>query len=242
MTESVRLAKHLAEMLPCSRREAELYIEGGWVRVDGRPAEEPGLRIRAGQVVTLEPGARLEDIKPVTILLHKPAGYDADNDGPQPALALLQPENLAPGDRCGLRFLKKYQRGQTMATPLESAASGLIVFSQEHGIIRKLVDEAKLVEQEYIVEVQGKLASDGLALLNHGLYWKGKPLPPIKVSWQSETRLRFALKTPPPGLIDHMCYKVGLDIVAMKRIRIGRMPMAGLQPGQWRYRLGYERF
>jgi 23S rRNA pseudouridine2604 synthase len=39
-----------------------------------------------------------------------------------------------------------------------------------------------------------------------------------------------------------MCEQVGLRLVALKRIRIGRLPMAGLQPGQWRYLQPGERF
>ena len=39
MTEPVRLSKRVADMVPCSRREAEQYIEGGWVRVDGQVVE-----------------------------------------------------------------------------------------------------------------------------------------------------------------------------------------------------------
>ena len=45
MNEPIRLAKRLAEMLPCSRREAEQYIEGGWVKVDGVVIEEPQFRV-----------------------------------------------------------------------------------------------------------------------------------------------------------------------------------------------------
>ena len=41
----VRLAKRVAELVPCSRREAEQYIEGGWVRVDGSVVEEPQFRV-----------------------------------------------------------------------------------------------------------------------------------------------------------------------------------------------------
>ena len=104
------------------------------------------------------------------------------------------------------------------------------------------VDDAAKIEQEYIVEVRGDIIPDGLQLLNHGLKFSGKPLPPVKISWQNETRLRFPLKAPPRGLIAHMCEKVGLEIVSMKRIRLGRVPMAGLPAGQWRYLLGYERF
>jgi 23S rRNA pseudouridine2604 synthase len=109
-------------------------------------------------------------------------------------------------------------------------------------VARKLIDDAAKIEHEYIVEVTGDLVPDGLALLNHGLSFNGKPLPPIKVSWQNETHLRFALKGGQPGQIEHMCKMVGLKRVGMKRMRIGRVPMAGLQVGQWRYLLGYERF
>ena len=69
-----------------------------------------------------------------------------------------------------------------------------------------------------------------------------KALPPIKVSWQNENRLRFAVKNPRPGQIEHMCKMVGLDVVSMKRIRIGRIAMASLPLGEWRYLQDHERF
>ncbi len=240
MTESVRLAKHLADMLGCSRRQAEQYIEGGWVRVDGLLVEEPGFRVAQDQQVELAADARPEEVNPVTFLVHKPAGL-ALHDGAA-ALESLGLAARAPDDRSGQRFLKKHLSGLVLATPLEPQASGLVVLSQEYGILRKLRDDAHLVEHEYIVEVAGTAAPDALARLGHGLSWQGRPLAPIKVSWQNETRLRFALKTPPAGLIAHMCGEVGLQALSIKRIRIGRLPMAGLPAGQWRYRLGYERF
>ncbi|MES2538832.1 MAG: rRNA pseudouridine synthase [Pseudomonadota bacterium] len=247
MTESIRLAKRVADSVPCSRREAEQYIEGGWVRVDGEVIEEPGFRVAPGQKVELMPDATMTAVEPVTIVLHKPVGVDT---GPASGLVaegnaawqFLTPGNRAADDRSPNRFLKRHVTGLTLTGPLETGASGLLVFTQDWRIVRKLIDDAARVEQEYIVEVSGNLAPDGLALLNHGLSFSGKALAPIKVSWQNETRLRFALKTPPRGLIEHMCGKVGLTVVAMKRIRTGRLPMAALAPGQWRYLLGYEQF
>jgi 23S rRNA pseudouridine2604 synthase len=126
--------------------------------------------------------------------------------------------------------------------PLGTDTCGLIVFTQEYGIARKLTDDSAKIEQEYVVEVVGELSASGLKQLNHGLSWRGAPVAPMKVSWQSDTRLRFALKNPQPGLIADMCRQVGLTVVSIKRIRIGRLPMAGLPSGQWRYLLGYERF
>jgi len=237
MTESVRLAKRVADLVSCSRREAEQYVEGGWVTVDGVVVEESRAPVLPSQTVALLPDATLTPVEPVTLLLHKPAGFDADA-----VLQLITVENLMAEDRSGKQFLKRHVARQTLTDRLENDASGLMVLTQDWRIVRKLVQDAPKVEYEYVVEVSGELAPEGLALLKHGLTFSGKPLPPIKVSWQNETHLRFALKTPPRGLIQHMCEKVGLTVVSMKRLRIGRLSLAGLPQGQWRYLLGYERF
>jgi 23S rRNA pseudouridine2604 synthase len=241
MTEAIRLAKRVVDLAACSRREAEIYIEGGWVRVDGETVEEPGYKVQPGQIVELLPQATLAPAAPVTIVLHKPAGLalTAIEDN---LSQYIDSASRAADDRSGLQFLKRHLTGLQMVTPLETGASGLLVFSQDWQIKRKLVDDAARIEHEYIVEVSGDLTADGLALLNHGLSWNNKPLPPIKVSRQNETRLRFALKTPDRGLIEHMCIKVDLTLISMRRIRIGRLPMANLPVGKWRYLLGYERF
>ena len=240
---TVRLAKRLADTLPCSRREAEMYIEGGWVSVDGQVVEEAGARIGPGQQIELSAQARMEEVPLVTILLHKPAGFNAGVVGAgMPALACLTPDTMVQSGQGGQRFLKRHVAGLTLTNPLDTTASGLVVFTQDFRVARKLVDEAAKVEQEFIVEVSGAIAPNGLALLNHGLPWNGKPLAPVKVSWQNETKLRFALKGVQPGQIVHMCRMVGLTVVAQKRIRIGRISMAALPLGQWRYLQEFERF
>lgn len=237
MTESIRLSKRLAEQIACSRTEAEQYIEGGWVQVDGMVVEEAGFRILPHQQVEVAPEASLEAILPVTILLNKRPGDDINT-----ALRSIAADNMTAGDRSGLRFLKRHLVDLKIADPLELKAGGLLVFTQDWRMARKLIDDAAKVEHEYIAEVSGNIAPDGLALLNHGLSFNGRALAPVKVSWQNETRLRFALKGGKPFQITHACEQVGLHVVALKRIRIGRLPMAGLPEGQWRYLLGYERF
>jgi 23S rRNA pseudouridine2604 synthase len=234
MTNPVRLAKRLAELVPCSRREAELYIAGGWVLVEGQVVEEPQFMV-SQQKIELHPDAKLTPIESVTILFHQPA--DADFT-PQ----MLCADTHAVDDHSGIRILKHHFAHLTQCLPLEMNASGLLVFTQDFRVSRKLNDDAATTEQEYVVEVSGELPPDGLKLLNHGLFFNGKALPPIKVSWQNETRLRFALKGVQPGQIAHACQSVGLQVLAMKRLRVGRVSMAKLQMGQWRYLLGYERF
>lgn len=244
MTDSaIRLAKRVAEMIPCSRSEAEQYIAGGWISVDGVLVEEPGARVGDEQDVTIHPDATLADVLPVTILLHKPASYNAGIGAEGgAATSLLAAETLVAAEHGKQRFLRRHLAKLTLCSPLETGASGLVVYTQDFRIARKLVDEGARVEQEFIVEVSGDMREGGLALLNHGLPFNGKELAPMKVSWQNETRLRFALKGVKPGQLAHMCRMVGLTVVSMKRIRIGRVPMASLPGGQWRYLHDAERF
>ena len=237
MTEAVRLAKRVAALVPCSRREAELYIEGGWVRVNGAVVEEPQHRVTDDDRVEVDPKAAPQAIEPVTLLLHKPVrASDLD------ALRLLTPGTHAQADGSGLRPVKRHFLQLASLMPLPPPASGLAVFSQEPRIIRRLTEDAMTLEQELVVEVAGELPPEGLARLAHGLVFEGRALPPIKVSWQNETRLRFAVKGIAPPLVPWMCEQVGLRVLGLKRLRIGRLPMAGLPAGQWRYLLPAEKF
>jgi 23S rRNA pseudouridine2604 synthase len=225
-------------MLPCSRREAELYIAGGWVMVDGQVVEEPQFMV-SEQKIELHPDASLAPAEPATILLHQPADTGIN---PSAALQLIRAETRAAEDSSGIHMLKQHFLRLTPHIPLERNASGMVIFTQDWRAARKLGEDANTIEQEYVVEVAGELPPDKLKLLNHGLTYNGRALPPIKASWQNETRLRFALKGVQPGQIAHMCQAVGLQVLAMKRIRIGRVAMGKLPPGQWRYLVPDEKF
>ncbi|QAU33705.1 rRNA pseudouridine synthase [Janthinobacterium sp. 17J80-10] len=238
MTEdTVRLAKRVAENFHCSRTEAANYIEGGWVTVDGSVIEEPGFRVAPQAQLQLLPGAVAAPVQPVTIVLHKPPGI-----APEVAMQLIIPENRSEDDRSGIRLLRRHQADLALPAPLEADASGLLVLTQDWRVKRKLTEDALRIEHEIIVDVTGNPPPDSLARLNRSLTFQGKVLPPMKVSWQNESRLRFAVKAPPPGLIAFACASIGLKPVAVRRIRLGRLPMAGLKVGQWRYVQEYERF
>ena len=230
MTEPQRLSKRLTQLFECSRREAELLIEGGWVLVDGVVVEEPQFKVLE-QTITLHPDAVAEPVEPATLLLHKPAGVDIAD--PQSLLQLVTLQTRTSDDDSRIRPLKKHFSRLKPLLPLEPDACGLQVLTQDFRVERKLGDDGERIEQEWIVEVSGTIAPDGLRQLNQ---------PGVKASWQNETRLRFALKNPAPGQIRQWCESVGLQVVSQKRIRIGRIAMAGLPVGQWRYLPAYKRF
>lgn len=233
LSNPIRLARRVAELARCSRSEAEQYIEGGWVEVDGQVVELPGHMV-TDEVVEIVAGARPQPIEPATFLLHKPAGVDLH--AAAGAIAdLLPPANRWDGDTTGIRMLRKNFQRLASLVPLEPEASGLVVLSQDGRVRRRLVEDFATIEQEFVVEVEGLLEPWGLSRLGHGLSYEGRPLPPCKVSWQNETRLRFAINGPRPGQLRHMCAQVGLQVVSIRRLRIGRIALAKMPVGAWRY-------
>ena len=240
-SDTVRLAKRVAEQFGCSRADATHYIEGGWISVDGVVSELPGARVDTMQTVALLDGAVLTPVEPVTILFHKPAGL-AHADIVATPNALLSTDTRYADDKSGVNFLQRHLRDLTATSPLDRDASGLVVLTQDYRIARKLVDEANRIEHELVVEVDGSMKEGGIDLLQGQASWNGKPLNALKVSWQSEQRLRFALKGLQMGMIKHLCQQVDLNVIAIKRIRIGRIAMASLPVGRWRYLSEFERF
>lgn len=240
MPDPVRLAKRLTALVGCSRSEAEQYIKGGWVTVDGAVVENPAHPVST-ETVALDPAAKLEAVEPATILLHKPPGYDTIS-GPRPAADLVQPDTRWPDEPSGVRLLQRHFNRLTPLVPLDAEAGGLMVLTQDGRVWRRLTEDRDDIEQEFIVEVSGDIAPWGLAKLNHGLHYGGRALPPCKVSWQNEIRLRFALKGVQGGQLRDVCAQVGLEVVAIRRIRIGRIPLAKMPVGSWRYLPVGDRF
>jgi 23S rRNA pseudouridine2604 synthase len=236
MTDLVRLDKRVAALAGCSREQARRYIEGGWVTVDGTMVDRPHAMV-GDEPVALAPGARPDPIEPATMLLHKPAGVEVASTP-----ALVRPAARDPADDSGMRQLSRHFHQLAVLMPMDTEASGLLVLSQDPRAVRRLTEDAGQIEQEYVVEVAGDLAHASLGRLAHGLRYRARSLPPCKVSWQNETRLRFAIKAVQTGQLRHMCEQVGLEVRSIRRIRLGRIPLGKLPAGLWRYLPAGEKF
>ncbi|MCL7713278.1 rRNA pseudouridine synthase [Stenotrophomonas mori] len=236
MTPPIRLDKHLAAQLQCSRAQARHYIEGGWVSVDGVVVEAPQTLV-AGETVTLAAGAASEPAEPATLLLNKPAGCsDAELSD------LLREDRRFADDASGIRLLHRHFQRLEVPMPLDPDACGLLVLTQDWRVRRHLLEAGAALEQEYMVDVEGEAGPWALPRLAHGLDYRGRALPACKVSWQSEQRLRFAIKDVHPGQLRHMCADVGLHVTGLRRLRIGRIGLNRMPDGHWRYLASGQRF
>jgi 23S rRNA pseudouridine2604 synthase len=243
-TGKVRVSKLLSERGLCSRREADGYIERGWVYVDGRRVTELGTRAYPDQTITLSREAQSRQLARVTILLNKPIGYVSGQaeDDHRPAVTLVSAATRFAGDRSPRGFHDSQLKGLAPAGRLDIDSTGLLVLTQDGRIAKLLVGDDSRIEKEYLVRVAGSLPDAGLARLRHGLALDGVPLRPAKVTWQNEDQLRFVLREGRKRQIRRMCELVGLEVTGLKRIRIGRVKLGDLPVGKWRYLGDGERF
>ncbi len=227
----------MSELGLCSRREADEWIENGWVTVDGKVVDTLGTRVSPRARIDIDPAASKHQGEQVTILLHKPIGYVSGQaeDGHQPASVLIRPENRWADDPSPTRFKPAHLRGLAPAGRLDIDSTGLLVFTQDGRIAKQLIGRDSAIEKEYLVRVEGTLSGEAMRLLQHGLELDGVKLRPARVSWQNEDQLRFVLREGRKRQIRRMCELVGLVVTGLKRVRSGSVPLGRLPVGQWRY-------
>lgn len=243
-SEEPRLSKRMSELGLCSRREADEWIENGWIRVDGEIVKTLGVRVSRDAKIEVEPAATRHQAEQVTILLNKPVGYVSGQpeDNHQPAMVLIKPENRWAEDPSHTKFVHSHLRGLAPAGRLDIDSTGLLVFTQDGRVAKRLIGQDSEVEKEYLVRVEGTLDEEGMKKLRHGLELDGVKLKPAQVSWANENQLRFALREGRKRQIRRMCEMVGLVVTGLKRVRTGGVPLGALPVGQWRYLRKGERF
>ena len=241
MYELIRLYKRMSELGLCSRREADVWIERGWVRVDGKIVSQLGSKVLPHQKISVDKRAVKEQGQRVTILINKPVGYvsgQAEN-GYKPAVALINEQSHWSEDPSNIRFNPAQKRGLVPAGRLDIDSVGLLVLTQDGRIAKQLIGENSSTDKEYLVRVKyqkpGRLPDKDLKLLQHGLTLDGKALLPAKVTWQNDDQLRFVLHEGKKRQIRRMCEAVGLKVIGLKRVRIGKVRLGALPPGKWRY-------
>src|SRR5258708_7249085 len=127
-----RLSKRMSELGLCSRREADEWIENGGVSVDGQVVSTLGVRVARDARIEIDKAAKNHQSEQVTILLNKPVGYVSGQpeDGHQPAMVLIKPEDRWAEDTSRAKFVHSHLRGLPPAGRLDTHSTGLLAFTQ----------------------------------------------------------------------------------------------------------------
>lgn len=242
--EKVRLSKLMSEKKLCSRREADAFIEKGWVLVDGHPVTTLGIKVYPRQQIALAPQAHAVLDQQATIILNKPVGYVSGQaeKGYLPAVALITPDRQLKSDRARRPFKPQCLKGLAPAGRLDIDSYGLLVLTQDGRVAKALIGSRSLMEKEYQVRVEGTITEEKLKHLRFGLTLDGRPLKKAVVMARSQGQVTFILKEGKKRQIRRMCEAMDLKVVQLKRVRIGRIELGQLPLGQWRYLAPNEHF
>ena len=151
---TLRLNKRMAELGLASRREADEWIGKGWVKVNGRVAEM-GMQVTPDVRIEIDKQAQGQQAKQVTVLINKPLGLVSGQaeDGHEPAITLVQPQNRWAEDNARFFFHPSQLKSLVPAGRLDIDSTGLLVLTQDGRVARQLIGEDAVMEKEYLVRV-----------------------------------------------------------------------------------------
>ena len=190
----MRLQKCLARAGAASRRGSENLMTAGRVTVNGQVVTELGSKVDplVDQVAVDGVPVRLEG-GPVTIMLHKPAGYVTTMSDPQgrPTVAELVPTDRFPG---------LFPIGR-----LDFDTTGLLLFSTDGELGNGLLHPRHHVEKRYLALVNGKPTPEQLAQLEQGIQLDDGMTAPAKASLVegAEAKRALSMLEVPPAVPDH---------------------------------------
>ena len=151
---TLRLNKRMAELGLASRREADEWIGKGWVKVNGRVAEM-GMQVAPDVRIEIDKQAQGQQAQQVTVLINKPLGLVSGQaeDGHEPAITLVQPQNRWAEDNARFFFHPSQLKSLVPAGRLDIDSTGLLVLTQDGRVARQLIGEDAVMEKEYLVRV-----------------------------------------------------------------------------------------
>lgn len=223
--QPLRLNRAIAATGFCSRRKADEFIASGRVKVNGVVVEDFNYEIILHKDQLSIDGKQLAWKPHVYIALHKPVGVVttmSDERGRKTVMDLLPPH---------LRHLRPVGR-------LDMYSEGLLLLTNNGDLCQRLTHPVHAMGKLYQVTVRGKVANNDLTQLSQGIYLEEGPTLPAKVRllWRDESSSEFEI-TLVEGRnrqIRRMCSALGLPVIRLVRLGIGRIQLGQMSPGKWR--------
>lgn len=224
------LGRTLSKLGVCSRREAERWIAAGRVVVNGRLALSPRPPVDPARDLIRVDGRPVgRETERLVIALHKPRG--------------LVTTRVDPAGRPTVySSLRDLDRWVFPVGRLDRDTSGLLVFTNDTALGRRLTDPEHHVPRTYHARVRGRPGEATLQRLREGVaLGRGvltrpakvrrldPPLPDAADAW-----LEIVLTEGRKRQIRRMCASLGHDVRELVRVRIGALALGDLPPGQWR--------
>src|SRR5690554_497043 len=221
-SDEIRLNKYIANSGVCSRREADLYITSGNVKVNGQAIIELGYKVKPGDKVTFD-GALLSPEKKEYILLNKPKNFSTSANATQNNVA-----NLISGASKN----KLLPIGR-----MDSTTTGLLLFTNDNDLITKFTQESQRSSKIYQVTLDKNLKYEDLEKIQKGITIEERKVYVEDVSYiekQPKTEIGLKVRTSNVKVVQIIFEKLGYDVLKVDRVTFAGLTKKNLPRGMWR--------
>ncbi|MGE0668767.1 MAG: pseudouridine synthase [Sphingomonadales bacterium] len=225
---SIRLDRLLSNLGYGSRKEMTAAIRNGWVTVAGAEVTDPShpVAIENAGEVRLD-GETVDPAPPMTIMLHKPAGYTCSHKDTGPLVYDLLP------DRWRIRKPPLSTVGR-----LDKESSGQLLLTDDGDLLHRITHPRSHAAKHYRVTLRDPLRGDEAALFGAGGFaLPGDPKPLKPASWTADgpTSGVMVLDEGRYHQIRRMFEALGNMVVSLHRFRTGGLSLGNLPEGSWRF-------
>ena len=221
----VRLNKYLSNAGICSRREADDLIASGVVQVNGKNITEMGFRVKQTDIVKYG-GQTLKKERLVYLILNKPKDYITTADDPQERKTVLE---LVQG-ACKERI---YPVGR-----LDRATTGLLMFTNDGDLTKKLTHPRYGVRKIYHVELDKPLKRTDLDKIAEGIELDDGAIKVDEVSYVGDgldkTQVGVEIHSGKNRIVRRIFEHFGYNVRKLDRVLFGSLTKKDLPRGRWR--------
>ena len=222
--DEIRLNKYIANSGACSRRDADIYIQSGTVKVNGIPVTEMGYMVKPGDVVNFD-GATLTPEKKVYILLNKPKNFTTAMDEGQEYRNVLE-----------------LVKGSTTAKigavgRMDKNTTGLLLFTNDTDMIRKFTLPSQKSSKIYQVSLDKNLKFEDLEKIQKGLTLDGHRVFVEEVSYiegEAKSEIGLQLRSANVKVVRSIFEHFDYDVLRIDRVAFAGLTKKNLPRGNWR--------
>jgi 23S rRNA pseudouridine2605 synthase len=225
VADEIRLNKYIANSGVCSRRDADIYIQSGNVKVNGNPIVEMGYMVKPGDIVNFD-GAVLTPEKKEYILLNKPKNFTTALDEGQE-----------------FRNVLELVKGSTTAKigavgRMDKNTTGLLLFTNDTDMIRKFTLPNQKSSKIYQVSLDKNLKYEDLEKISKGLVLDGHRVFVEEVSYiddQPKSEVGLKLRSSNVKVVRAIFEHFNYDVLRIDRVAFAGLTKKNLPRGNWRF-------
>lgn len=224
-SDEIRLNKYIGNSGVCSRRDADLYIASGNVKVNGVVITELGYRVKINDVVNFD-GAILTPEKKTYVLLNKPKGFSSINE------AVVSPENVLSL----IKGASKYPLAPVGR--MDKTTMGLMLFTNDTDLLQKLNTTEQRSSKLYHVSLDKNFKYEDLEKVKKGVYIDERRVFAEDVAYvedQPKTEVGIKLKASNVKLVRAIFESLNYNVIKLDRVMYGALTKWNLPRGKWRF-------